>query len=375
MRFGAQEPSAGFELPSNLAVVVEPYGPRPARTPPRKDDALIQAYSTASFNDLKGDDTAARGLSQLSVNNAPKLVIHQATVLEASNSADVFDVVDDDDGGVAWFAENPVGQRDPRDSGEEDEVGDDPVEDWVVRRAGPPESKESPAAAVTPLLLEEEPSLAQASPQQVNELNLLPANMAPVEASSLAIVNTKESKLSGGVDGKHNDGGIDEVHNQPSQAAWEGPEHAWPLPGDTSGTAARQLTMVDLSRCSLRGFLHQSPLSQLGNTLTTLLLDGNALEGPLAGACTSQLVHLTALEHLSLSQNLLSGPLPSELCKLYKSLRVLNLGSNRLLGPIPSEWVYFEDKLEELSLFDNAGVDSLRDSWLADRLPLCLIHL
>lgn len=372
MRFGAQEPSAGFKLPSNLAVVVEPYGPRPARTPPREDVALLQARSTASLDELLGDDTAAQYMSQLAVNGAPQLVVNQATALEASNPADVVD--DDDDGGFAWLAENPVGQREPRDSGEEDEEGDDPMEDWVVRRAASPECKESPAAAAA-LPLDGHSSLAQPPLQQHNELNLPPLNMAPVEASSLAIVGTKKSELSGGDDCENNDGGSDDVPNQSSKAAWEGPEHAWPSPGDTTSTTAQKLTMVDLSRCSLRGFLHQSPLSQLGNTLTALLLDGNALGGPLAGACTSQLVQLTALEHLSLSQNLLSGPLPSELCKLYKSLRVLNLGSNRLLGPIPSEWVYFEDKLEELSLFDNAGVDSLRDSWLADRLPLCLVHI
>ena len=369
MRFGAQDSSAGFELPSNLAVVVEPYSRRATTTSRIRDE-------------LMGDGRISQGMSNLAVNDALQLAMNPAAAMDqASNETPAEDFNndndDDDDGGLAWLAENPVGQRDPRDSGDEENGGDDPEEDWIVRTASVPECKQpldldtaaAAAAATTPSLEVQSSSTALPPLRQLDELKSSLTDIVPVEASSLALVDSQEGVRAS------SDGGSDGAANQLSKAAWEGPEYAWPLPGDTTSEAAQKLTTVDLSRCSLRGVLYQSPLSQLGTTLTTLVLDGNALEGPLAGACTSQLVQLTALEHLSLSQNLLSGPLPSELCKLHKTLRVLNLGSNRLLGPIPAEWVYFEDKLEELSLFDNAGVDSLRDSWLADRLPLCLVHL
>jgi hypothetical protein len=246
--------------------------------------------------------------------------------------------------------ENPDGQRNPRDSGEEE----DDSAGWLV--PAPPEK--APDIAL--------PQLGSWS--SLFELVVL-ADATPVEASADLAAAAAAARAAEAAEAAEAAAAA-----AAAAVAWVGPEEAWPAPGNNACAAAQKLAVLDLSRCSLRGPLWRSPLGRLGATLTSLLLEGNALDGPLAGACAAQLVQLTGLEHLSLAQNQLSGPLPAALCQLHRSLRVLKLGGNRLMGPVPAEWVYFEDKLEELSLGGNAGVDALRDGWLADRLPKCLVH-
>lgn len=324
MRLGAQARGSGFELPANLALIVEPYGPRNAAT----------AGPAAS--------PAAGSTEPLTVGVA----VHDACLVVVARSAagtpGAAEEEDEEaeDGGAAWLAENPDGPRDPRDSGEEE---DDPA-GWLCAAQAP--SSARPQLGAWSSLLELVAS----------------ADAAPVEASA-------------------DPAAADPAAADVAWSAWVGPKAAWPAAGDDDAAAcgaklARPpLAVLDLARCSLRGALWRAPLSHLGNALTALILDGNALDGPLGGACAAQLVQLTGLETLSLAQNQLSGPLPAELGRLHRSLRVLKLGGNRLMGPIPAAWVYFETKLEELSLGDNAGVNAQRDGWLADRLPLCLVHL
>lgn len=128
---------------------------------------------------------------------------------------------------------------------------------------------------------------------------------------------------------------------------------------------ASPLRRLDLTRCSLRG-----PLSAVGGltSLAALVLDDNALSGPLPEALTA----LRALALFSAERNQLTGPLPACYCTLRAELRALRLCSNRLDGPIPPEWGQL-DHLEELGLGRNKGVDALRDGWIASRLPTCLV--
>jgi hypothetical protein len=285
VNFGAQDP--GFELPQNLAFVVEPFGP-----------CAADALSASETPDC---------LLGLSISAAAKDEVEQREAFVAFSSPeneknDLLNAGLDEK--QATNGENGLNS-----------------EDTLAMQRTPLE-----AAAVIP-----SPSLCSAEALQ-----------PPSAAVTVA---------------------------QP----WSGPQKAWPAPGE-QGLASQRLTCLDLARCSLRGSLGLVPLGQLGTTLTTLVLDGNSLDGPLAGPCTDQLIQLSGLELLSLECNQISGPLPAELCQLHRSLRVLRLGGNRLMGPVPAEWVYFETRLEEINLGDNAGVDALRDGWLAERLPLCLVH-
>ncbi len=74
--------------------------------------------------------------------------------------------------------------------------------------------------------------------------------------------------------------------------------------------------------------------SELGNltSMERLYLDENDLTGPIP----SELGNLTSLVRLALSSNNLSGPIPPEFGSLT-SLESLSLPSNELTGPIPSE--------------------------------------
>jgi hypothetical protein len=327
VRFGGQGRAAGFELPANLALVVEPYGPRPNDLAEPPTNGVVAGPDPA-FDALHSSFVGRRAA-----------VAHRAGALGEKEAGG--------DGGAAWLVENPDGQRDPRDSGEEE---DDPAS-WLV--PAPPEK--APDSALPQL----------GSWTSLFEL-VVSADATPVEASADPAAAAAAARAAAAA--------AEAAEAAAAAVAWVGPEEAWPAPGNNACAAAQKLAVLDLSRCSLRGPLCRSPLGRLGATLTSLLLEGNALDGPLAGACAAQLVQLTGLEHLSLAQNQLSGPLPAALCQLHRSLRVLKLGGNRLMGPVPAEWVYFEDKLEELSLGGNAGVDALRDGWLADRLPNCLVH-
>mmetsp|Transcript_11366 Transcript_11366/g.26702 ORF Transcript_11366/g.26702 Transcript_11366/m.26702 type:complete len:245 (+) Transcript_11366:139-873(+) len=131
---------------------------------------------------------------------------------------------------------------------------------------------------------------------------------------------------------------------------------------------AAPLGQLDLSRCSLVGPLDLPQLASL-TSLTELSLDDNALSGPLPA---ESLTCLRNLEVLSVERNRVTGKLPALLCKMSGSLRILRLGANSLEGPIPPEWGWL-DRLEELGLGGNPGIDPLRDGWLAELLPNCLL--
>lgn len=66
-------------------------------------------------------------------------------------------------------------------------------------------------------------------------------------------------------------------------------------------------------------------------SLRVLDLSGNAL----TGGVLSNSANCSALEHLELEKNLLSGVIPQDLGML-QNLRVVNLGSNVLTGGLPS---------------------------------------
>jgi hypothetical protein len=51
---------------------------------------------------------------------------------------------------------------------------------------------------------------------------------------------------------------------------------------------------------------------------------------------------------------------------------VLRLASNQFEGPLPAEWANF-GRLEELALGGNQLIDFLRDGWISDRLPSCIV--
>ncbi len=116
---------------------------------------------------------------------------------------------------------------------------------------------------------------------------------------------------------------------------------------------------LDLSDNKLSGTLP----SELGDLsyLTTLSLHSNALTGTLP----SELGDLSNLRYLSLHTNGLTGALPSALGDL-SSLRYLFLDTNALTGPVPSALGDLSN-LKELHLNQNAG--------LAGVLPRALTRL
>ena len=140
------------------------------------------------------------------------------------------------------------------------------------------------------------------------------------------------------------------------------------LPPDIGDLKSSRLVEVDLSDCSLRGPIVEG-LGELGPTVAKLVLDDNALEGPLDADVFTK---LTGLHTLSVANNRLSGPLPAGLVLLWRCLHVLRLEDNQLEGPIPAEWANLGN-LEELSFGGNRGMDELRDDWIAGRLPHCLV--
>ena len=102
--------------------------------------------------------------------------------------------------------------------------------------------------------------------------------------------------------------------------------------------------------------------SEIGNliNLTDLDLRGNQLTGPIP----SEIGNLTNLRLLDLRGNQLTGPIPSEIENLT-NLRLLDLGDNQLTGSIPSE-IYNLTLLWGLKLNNNqftgsipSGIDTL----------------
>ncbi|PRP79017.1 putative leucine-rich repeat receptor-like protein kinase [Planoprotostelium fungivorum] len=107
------------------------------------------------------------------------------------------------------------------------------------------------------------------------------------------------------------------------------------------------LQYVDFIGSSLTGTLYDTSSYQ---NLTTLLLNGNKMNGPLpvlsaslqqldlggnrfTGAVPSSLASVGSLQFLNLSGNILTGPLPSSLAS---SLTVLDVTNNMMIGTIPS---------------------------------------
>ncbi|KAK3002438.1 hypothetical protein RJ639_020956 [Escallonia herrerae] len=133
------------------------------------------------------------------------------------------------------------------------------------------------------------------------------------------------------------------------------------------GTYPR-LSAVDLSFNEFDGPLPSSFFTSM--TLTNLNLSGNHFTGtiPLQGSHTSELLVLPSyplMESLDLSENSLTGSLPSEIANLGR-LKVLNLAKNQLTGQLPKEL----SKLSGLEYLDISKNDF--KGHIPDKLPLSL---
>ncbi|CAK9320629.1 unnamed protein product [Citrullus colocynthis] len=116
---------------------------------------------------------------------------------------------------------------------------------------------------------------------------------------------------------------------------------------------------------SLNGFSGTIPASFFTSvTLISLNLSGNRLTGPipLQGSSVSELLVKPSdlpLEYLDLSNNSLSGGLPSEIDKLAR-LKLLNLAKNELSGPLPDQLNRLSN-LEYLDLSSNKFTGEIPD--------------
>ena len=104
----------------------------------------------------------------------------------------------------------------------------------------------------------------------------------------------------------------------------------WDTPWRGTITQKGRVEYLDLSDNQLTGAI-PTELSKLTN-LVTLDLNGNQLTGPIP----TELSKLTNLNGLNLSYNQLTGAIPTELSKLTY-LHYLNLSGNQLSGTIPTE--------------------------------------
>lgn len=100
-----------------------------------------------------------------------------------------------------------------------------------------------------------------------------------------------------------------------------------------------KLTTIDLSSNRFDGQIPYSFFTSM--SITNVNLSGNHLTGPipLQGSHTSELLVLPSIppmESLDLSDNALSGGLPSDLGN-WGRLKLLNLARNNLSGPLPNE--------------------------------------
>ncbi|XP_059641026.1 probable inactive receptor kinase At5g10020 [Cornus florida] len=133
------------------------------------------------------------------------------------------------------------------------------------------------------------------------------------------------------------------------------------------GTFLR-LSAVDLSFNKLDGPIPRSFFTSM--ILTRLNLSGNHFTGPipLQGSHTSELLVLPSypqMESLDLSNNSLSGTLPSDIGNLGR-LKLLNLARNDLSGRMPNEL----SKLSSLEYLDLSN-NNFRDK-IPDKLPSTL---
>ncbi|XP_038881425.1 probable inactive receptor kinase At5g10020 [Benincasa hispida] len=116
---------------------------------------------------------------------------------------------------------------------------------------------------------------------------------------------------------------------------------------------------------SLNGFSGTIPASFFTSvTMISLNLSGNRLTGPipLQGSSVSELLVKPSdlpLEYLDLSNNSLTGGLPSEIDKLAR-LKLLNLAKNELSGPLPDQLNRLSN-LEYLDLSNNKFTGEIPD--------------
>ncbi|KAL3630135.1 hypothetical protein CASFOL_023119 [Castilleja foliolosa] len=111
------------------------------------------------------------------------------------------------------------------------------------------------------------------------------------------------------------------------------------LEGSLPLTLGPKQSVIDLSSNKLDGPIPYSFFTSM--TITNLDLSGNHLTGPipLQGSHASELLVLPTIplmESLDLSDNALSGGLPSDIGN-WGRLKLLNLAKNNLLGQLPSE--------------------------------------
>ncbi|KAJ6996671.1 inactive receptor kinase [Populus alba x Populus x berolinensis] len=131
------------------------------------------------------------------------------------------------------------------------------------------------------------------------------------------------------------------------------------------------LSSVDLSLNQLNGPIPGSFFTSL--TLTNLNLSGNQFSGPIPvqGSGAGELLVLPSyplMESLDVSQNSLSGPLPSGIGN-FANLKSLNLSGNNLTGQLPVEL----SKLTYLQYLDLSANNF--QGKIPDKLPSSLIGL
>ncbi|KAE8768821.1 putative LRR receptor-like serine/threonine-protein kinase [Hordeum vulgare] len=108
------------------------------------------------------------------------------------------------------------------------------------------------------------------------------------------------------------------------------------------------VTELSLEFVDLLGGVPANLAGVIGGTLTRLVLTGTNLTGPIP----PELGALPALAHLDLSNNALTGSIPSGLCRTGSKLETLYLNSNRLEGAIPDA-IGNLTSLRELIVYDN----------------------
>ncbi|MBA0795290.1 hypothetical protein Gohar_006163, partial [Gossypium harknessii] len=128
------------------------------------------------------------------------------------------------------------------------------------------------------------------------------------------------------------------------------------------------LLLLDLSHNFLIA-LDQFP----GNNLDYLNLHSNLLQGPILSNCLNpQIPNLKELEVIIISENKLTGNIPSSICNL-SSIDVLDLSENNLSGTIPDCLGNFSH-LTFLDLQMNNFIGKIPDSFVSNHLNHLLLN-